>query len=305
MRQSNAEARADAALLMAQLLLCSCLWASGFILMKHIGADIPPVALAALRGVLAAGLLAAWFLVRRQSIIPHGREWRDWIVLGALQGAIPNTLTAYALLQITAALAGMIQASTPLMVAVLAHFLFAEERLTARRATGVLVGFAGIAILIGPAAVVTSSGSASGTLAMVATAISYAVGNLYVRSIPAAQPMRLALGQQIFSGLPTFALALAVSSPAVFAAAPAHAGSLLALGFLATALPIILFMHILRTAGPTRGSMTGYLVPFWTLLLGMSFLGETVGMREMIGGLVVLAGVAIVSRTGRHRSHQA
>jgi len=301
MLQSDAAARADVVPLMVQLLSCSFLWASGFLFIKLIGPDIPPLALAAARGVLGAACLAVWFLLRRQSIVPSGREWRDWLVLGLLQGAIPNTLTAYALLEITAALASLIQAAAPLMVAVLAHFLFADERLTGRRATGVLVGFAGMAVLVGPAAIGASPGSALGALAMVATAIGYAAGNLYVRSIPRAEPARLALGQQIFSGLPTLLLVLAMSGPAAFSAAPAHAATLAALGLFATALPIVLFMRLLRVAGPTRGSMNGYLVPFWTVLLGLGFLGETVGPREIVGGLVVLAGVAIVSTTGKRR----
>lgn len=287
--------------LLAQLLLCSLLLASAFLLMKLLGTAIAPVPLSAIRGIVGGALIGGWFLARRQSIVPRGREWRDWIVLGIVQGFIPNVFTAYALTQITAGLTSMIQASTPLMVAVLAHFLFADERLSLRRAGGVVVGFAGMAILLGPAAFAGGSGSSWGTWAMVATAASYAIGNLYVRSIPTAEPARLALGQQIFSGLPALVVVLVMTGPSAFAAAPEHAVSLAALGIFSTALPIVLYMHILRTAGPTRGSMVGYLIPLWTILLAMSFLDETVGLREIAGGLVVLAGVAIVSSTGHRR----
>ncbi len=287
--------------LLAQLFLCSLLLASAFLLMKLVGTDVAPVPLSAIRGIAGGSLIAVWFLARRQSIVPRGREWRDWLVLGIVQGFIPNVLTAYALTEITAGLTSMIQASTPLMVAVLAHLLFADERLTWKRGGGVLVGFAGMAILLGPAAVAGGSGSTWGTWAMVATAASYAIGNLYVRSIPAAEPARLAFGQQLFSGLPALAAVLVTTGPSGFAGAPAHAASLAALGLFGTALPIVLYMHILRTAGPTRGSMVGYLIPLWTILLAMGFFDEMVGAREIAGGLVVLAGVAIVSSTGHRR----
>jgi drug/metabolite transporter (DMT)-like permease len=74
---------------------------------------------------------------------------------------------------------------------------------------------------------------------------------------------------------------------------------LAALGVLATAIPILLFMRLIRGAGPTRAAMVGYLMPVWTALLAIPFLGERVGAREILGGLVVLAGVALVSLGGR------
>src|SRR5690606_8091460 len=185
------------ALLVGELLLCSFLWGSSFLLMKVTGADIPPVALAALRGVMGAGLLGLWLLARGRPILPRGREWRDWIVLGVFQGVIPNPLTIYALGEITAGLTSMIQASSPLMVTLLAHMLFAEERLAWRRGLGVLIGFAGMALRVGPSAFGGGSASLPGCVAMLGAAASYAGGSLYVRSIPKAEPVRLALGQQV------------------------------------------------------------------------------------------------------------
>jgi len=296
---SPLSSRTDIALIFGQMLLCSFFWASAFLLMKLIGTDISPWALTALRGVMGGGLLALWVMARRQNVLPRGREWRDWLVLGILQGIIPNTLTAFALTRISAGLTSMIQASTPLIVAVLAHLLFAEERLRWQRAGGVLVGFAGMAILLGPDAFLGDGAAASGIWAMAATAVSYAIGNLYVRSIPQPQPLRLAMGQQAFSGLPTLAAVLLVSGPAAFVAVPGQALPLVALGLFATALPIVLYMTILRQAGPTLGSMNGYLVPIWTIGLAAIMLHEIVTGRQILGGAVVLAGLAIVSLTKR------
>jgi drug/metabolite transporter (DMT)-like permease len=163
------------------------------------------------------------------------------------------------------------------------------------------VGFIGMAILIGPAALPDSGISVTGVLAMVATALSYAVGNIYARAIRDADPARLALGQQICSAIPATTLALLVIGPGAFAAVPASLGPLLGLGVFATATPILLFMRLIRSAGPTRAAMVGYLMPVWTTILAILFLGEHVGLREVLGGAVVLAGVALVSFTGRLR----
>jgi drug/metabolite transporter (DMT)-like permease len=285
----------------ANLLACSMLWSTSFLFIKLSG-DVNPFVLAAMRGLVGASALVLWFATQAKSIRPDNGQWHHWVVLGALNGWIPNVLVAHALTQIGTAPAAMIQASGPLIVAVLSHLLFADERLTSRRFAGVLVGFAGMGILIGPAALPDSGIGAWGALTMVATALSYATANLYVRSIRHADPARLALGQQICSGIPATALALVVAGPSAFAAVPDSAASLLALGIVSTALPILLFMRLIRRAGPTRASMVGYLQPVWTAVLAVLFLNESIGLRELAGGAVVLTGVALVSLSGRLRA---
>lgn len=282
------------AFLISHLLGCSMLWASGYLFIKLIGA-VNPFTIAAVRGLLGAVTLALFFAVQGRTILPHGREWRDWLFLGTFNGWGPNVLTAYALTQITAASAAMISASSPLIVVLLAHVMFADERLTARRVVGVLVGFVGMGLLIGPAAFPDSGVSAAGALAMLATAASYAVGSVYARTVKDAEPARLALGQQVFSAIPATMLAVVLVGRAAFDAVPDHLGPLVALGVLGTAFPIRLFMRLIRGAGATRAAVVAYLVPVWATVLAILFLGEQVGLREVLGAVVVLAGVAVVS----------
>jgi drug/metabolite transporter (DMT)-like permease len=291
----------SAGVVVSRLLICSILWSSGFLFIKLSG-TLNPFAIAAMRGLVGAVALMSFFLVQGRSIRPRGREWRDWLILGTFNGWGPNVLVSYALTQIGTAPASMIQASGPLIVAVLSHVLFADERLTLRRMGGVLVGFVGMAMLIGPAAFPDSGVSPTGALAMAATAVSYASANLYVRTIGNADPTRLALGQQVCSAVPAIVLALTFIGPAAFAPVPDKLGPLLGLGVVATAMPILIFMRLIRDAGPTRASMVGYLMPVWTAALAVLFLDETLGLRERLGGAVVLVGVALVSVTGRLRS---
>jgi len=281
--------------LVPQMLLCSFLWAGAFLLLKLAGTSLSPVALTAVRGLMGAALLAAWIAFQGQPILPQGREWRDWIALGVLQGIIPNTLTAFALTQISAGLTSMIQATTPLIVAVLAQAFFADERLSRRRGLGLALGFAGMALLIGPSAFGGASVGAAGVAAVVAVAVSYALGNLYVKGIPSPQPIRLAYGQQLFSGVPAFVLVTAFTGPSAFAGVVDSALTLAVLGVFGTALPIVLYMRILRVAGPTVGSMNGYFLPPWTILLGFLLLGEALSLREILATVIVFAGIMVVS----------
>jgi drug/metabolite transporter (DMT)-like permease len=288
------------AFVVSHTLGCSVLWASSFLFMK-LSAAMGPFALASCRGLIAAAAIAVFFVLQGQSLLPRGAEWRHWLVLGTLNGWGPNVLVAYALTQIATGTAAMIQAASPLVVAVIAHLMFAEERLSPIRLAGVFVGFVGMAILIGPAALPDSGVSPFGALAMVAVAVSYALGNVYARSARDTSPARLGFGQQVCSGFAATLLTLAVVGPGAYEPLPETALPLIALGIMATAIPIILFMRLIRYAGPTRASMVGYLMPVWTAILAILFLGESIGLRELLGGAVVLAGVAMVSLTGKLR----
>ena len=145
------------------MLICSIAWSSGFLFMKLAGSASPWV-LAASRATIATVALSLWFLARGRSPVMRRRELAPWLVLGTLNGWMPNVLTAYALTQIPAGLSSMIQASGPLMVAVMSHFAFADERLTTRRAGGVLLGFVGMTVLIGPSALQGTNGGLLGVL---------------------------------------------------------------------------------------------------------------------------------------------
>ncbi len=280
------------------MLACSMLWSSGFLFMK-LAATASPWLVSASRASIAAVAIAAWLLLRGQSPVPTREERVPWLVLGMLNGWLPNVLTAYAVAQITAALASMIQASGPIMVAIIAHFAFAEERLTARRALGVGIGFAGMAVLIGPGALAGSDGGALGIGAMVLVSLCYALGNVYARNLKHMQPARLALGQQTVSAVVSIILTGLFVGAAAGPQLTDNLTTLLALGLIGTAIPITVFMSLIQRAGPTRAAMIGYLLPVWATLLAILFLGETVGLREVLGAAVILAGVWVVTTAPR------
>jgi drug/metabolite transporter (DMT)-like permease len=283
--------RADYA---ARLLACSLLWASGFLFMKLAG-TVHPLVIAASRAVVASGLLALWFLAQGRSPLPTREELVPWAVLGTVNGWVPNILTAYALVHIASSLSAMIQAATPLVVAVMAHLAFADERLTLRRLGGVLLGFSGMAVLIGPTALAGAQSGAIGIACMACVSLCYAGGTLYARKFRDMESTRLALGQQTVSALAAVAIVVVGfgrTATAEIAAAPLP---LIALGAIGTALPITIFMSLIRTVGPTRTSMIGYLMPVWATLLAVIFLGEHVGPREIAGAAIILTGVWVVS----------
>jgi drug/metabolite transporter (DMT)-like permease len=298
---SGAVPRADPGrtFVLGHLLGCSLFWGSSFLFIKLTDGQLSPFALAACRGLIGAVTLALWIsFVMGQKPWPARAEMRDWLVLGTSNGWMPNVLVAYALTQLDSGPAAMIQASGPLVTAGIAHFAFADERLTRNRIWGIITGFIGVALIIGPSALDGRAPPAA-VLAMFGVSMGYAFGNLYTRTIPVADPARLALGQQVVSGIVATILALAFIGTGAFTAVGHNFWPLLALGILATALPMALFMRLIRAAGPTRAALTGYLVPAVAVLLGVLVLGEKLDPLQVLGGVTVLAGIGLVTSSAR------
>lgn len=270
---------------------CSCLWASGFLFMRLLTGHVTPEAMSGARALIAAVLLSALFLYRGERILPYPKEWKIFLIIGSLNGWLPNILTAFALTQISTASSAMIQASGPLIVAILAHFMFADERLTRVRLLGVTLGFIGMGLLIGPDALTPGTSGQAGFLAMSTVAVCYAIGNLYTRHVRSVPPLRMALGQQLVSSAVAMPLAYSFGGGEAFTALFDNWIYVLALGSMATAVPISLFMVLIGKAGPTRAAMVGYLMPIFATTFSILFVGESVGLRELAGGGVILCGI--------------
>ncbi len=285
---------ASRSFVLTHLIACSLFWGSSFLLIKLVGDDVSPWVIAACRGLIGAATLMLWIVAMGQVPLPRRDEIKDWLILGTTNGWLPNVLVAFALTRLDSGPAAMIQATGPLVTAIIAHLAFAEERLDAQRLGGIVLGFLGVGLIIGPDAL-KGGGTLMGILAMCGVALGYAAGNLYTRTICKADAARLALGQQFVSGLTASLLALALVGPAAFAPVPANAWPLLALGVVATALPMAIFMRLITRAGPTRAALTGYLVPTVAVSLGIVALGERLSLMQGLGALAVLAGLALAS----------
>jgi drug/metabolite transporter (DMT)-like permease len=256
-----------------------------------------PFALAALRGGFAALGVFAFLLVTRQLV---GKlQLRHWLVLGATNGWIPNLLTAVAMSRIESAPAALIHAATPLLIAILSVPLLREERPGGRGVAGLLVGFAGIALILGPAA---ASGQATfiGGVLILLSGVSYALGTIYARRVRPGAPAQLALGQQLVSGGVAALLSIPLAPSGAFDLAPWLIGVAAILGLFASALPLTMFLGLLARARVNDAALVGYLQPPFAAAAGAAMLGEVPSALVITGGAIVLAGVWLA--TSRPRS---
>ena len=282
--------------LAATLGLIALLWGGSFVVMKTLTEVFHPFTLATLRGGVAAGALALYFVATGRSLRPRGDDLRAARVMGTLHGWIPNALVAFAVTGLGAGLAAMLQSSAPLATALIAHAVLPHERIAGRQWLGVGVGFLGVATLIGPETLGGSRASLLPVLAMGGVALSYSVGNVWARGVTGVPAERMALGQQGFGALCAAVLALIFDPWSGWAQAGAHWPALIALGALGSALPFTLFVGLIQRAGTVKATMTGYLAPLVAATLATLTLGETLAPRQIVGGLVILAGVWMTTR---------
>jgi drug/metabolite transporter (DMT)-like permease len=285
------------------LIVISGAWGSSFVFVKLITESMHPFAFAASRGFIAMSALLAWLALQSRAPTCHcpslpspWKNIRHVVVLGTTNGWLANVLTAAAVSRVDSAVVAMLQASVPLMVAVLAHFLFVEEPFRPRQFIGIVTGLTGILLIVGPVAVFGGRGSLLGIVAMLLTALSYACGTVYGRLIAPTNPAALACGQQACGAIIAALISL-LFEPRAGWNQPAAVWLLLAIvGVICSALPTALYLRLLARAPSVPAALVAYLQPVWAALLGWAILGEQIRAVAWLGTGVVLVGIVIITR---------
>lgn len=288
----------------AMLLLLSVLWGGSFFFTKLALPALPPLALIFCRVVLAA--FALHIVLRMRAIrFPLTRAaLGSFVVMGLLNNAVPFTLLAWGQVHIASGLAAVLNAFTPISTVIIAHVLTDTDRATPTKLAGVVIGLAGVAVMIGPAALDGIAGNVTAQLACLAATVSYALAGIYGRRFRSQPALVTAAGQLTGSSLIMAAvIALLMATGGVSPLALARdmtwsAGlAVLALALICTAFAYILYFRILAQAGPTNVVLVTFLVPVSAIVLGAIFLDEMLLPRHWIGvGLIAVALAAIDGR---------
>jgi drug/metabolite transporter (DMT)-like permease len=296
----------------------SVVWGGSFFFFKILVGELPVLTIVMVRVAAAAILLLAIVYVTGKSM-PSSREvWVAFAVMGVFNNIVPFGLIIWGESQIQSGLASILNATSPLFSVVLAHFLTREERITPNRIAGVLIGLAGLAVLIGPKALGGLNLTSLAQLAVIAAAISYAWVAIYARrfKVLGISPLVTATGQLVASAIVVTPLALWIDHPWTLAHAPSAAAWLAMAGLviLSTVLAYIVYFRILASAGATNALLVTFLVPVSALLLGSAFLKERFALTDFVGLLLIGCGLAAIdgrilraakqrfAQGGRHRT---
>jgi drug/metabolite transporter (DMT)-like permease len=286
------------------LVALALVWGFSFLLIKVGLHDMSPTVLMLIRAASGFAALAVFMLVTRRPLL--GDAWKrriiPYAVLAITSGVIPWTLIALGEQSISSGLASILNATTPLWAAVLVTWLIPRDRPSALNYVGVLIGLAGVVILVLPDVTAKGFGaSVAGAVVVLLASISYAISALYQRmKLRGFSVYEVSVGQLGLTAL----LAIPVAAPALpswHLALPSTA-AVIALGVGGSGLAYLLYYYINNSLGPVRATGVTILVPMTAVLWGVVLLGETLSLPIVIGMVVILAGIVLTNvnrRTSR------
>lgn len=279
----------------AQLMLLALIWGGSFFSIALALREMGPLTAVLHRVFWAAALLWLIAWLRGESFPRRGAAWRALAVMGLLNNAIPFSLMAWGQLHIETGLVAIFNASTAIFGALVAALLLADERLTARRALGVGLGFAGVIAIIGADALGGLDLRSAAQGAVTLGALSYALASVWAkRTLGGLSPTVAAAGMLTAS--------TTIMAPLAFAAEGAPGLSLSVTGWAAvawfaaagTAGAYLLYFRILRIAGAANLMLVTLMIPPVSVALGAAYLGERLGGAALAGFALLALGLAVI-----------
>ncbi len=286
---------------LALLLLLATLWGASYSFIKIGVATIPPVTLIAARTLLAGAILLAvarW----RGAALPRDRAaWRDFAVQAALNSVIPFTLIAWATQTTDAALAAILNSTTPIFAFLITALITRHEPAGPRRLAGVALGMIGVALVIGPQALGGLGRELWAQLAIVAATLAYAAAAIFGRRFAAMSPILPAAGSMLCGAAALVPVSLALDRPWTLAPSPASLLALLGLSVASTALAFVIYFRLVRTLGSLGVTAQAYLRAPIGVALAAAILGERLAPTAWAGLVCVVAGVMAMTWPERPR----
>ena len=276
------------------LLILSVLWGGSFFLIEIAGNDYPPFTIVFGRVGIAAIVMTVWVYRNHERMPTSFRIWYKFIILGAVRSFIPFCLIVWAETQISSNLASILNATTPIFTMILAHLFTKDERITSTRAVGVLIGFGGVIIIIGPDAIQGLSLKGLGQIAILGAAFSYGSSHVYGRRFSNMPVSVVAAGMLIGATLLSLPPALIIEKPWTLNPGFISSIAVIGLALFSTALGFLIYYRILKVSGANNASMVTFFIPVWAIFLGVSVLDEQIRWNSIAGLTLILLGLSII-----------
>jgi drug/metabolite transporter (DMT)-like permease len=276
------------------LVFLSVLWGATFFFIAIANPEVPPFTLVLARVAIAALILVPLVYLLGYRLPGNFAGWQPFVAQAIINNVVPFTLMVYGQQRIASGLAAVLNAATPLFTLLVAR-IFAGERLTASKVIGVLFGVAGVAVLIGPAALSSNASSVVGMLCILGGTLSYAFSALWMRRLRQIPPLVSSAAQLTCATILLVPIAGMVDR---FWLLPVPGASvllaILALAVFSTALAYIVFFRISATAGPGNVMLVTLLIPVTATVLGVAILNEAVSSNQIAGGLIIASGLVVI-----------
>lgn len=269
----------------------AALWGASFLFMR-IGAPVlGPLVLIFLRVSIASAVLLLYMILRHQrpKIL---QKWKQYLLLGLLNAAIPFSLISTAELHLSASLAAILNATTPLFTALTAR-IWMKDVLSVKKVAGLFLGVIGVAVIVGGNPEHGDNRLLLWASFSLLAAVSYAFAGVYsAKTLQGEKPMDMAFGQQLAASVIMIPFAGATIPHVI--PSPIVIGAVLGLAVFCTALAYLLFFALIRNIGPVKTLSVTFLVPVFGIIWGWIFLGEKISLNTILGLVIILLSVAFV-----------
>lgn len=278
-------------------MLLGLIWGSAFLLIDVAVDEVEPLTMVAGRLILAGVMLTTIALAAGKGLPPRSM-WGLLVAMAILNNAVPFTLITWAQQHITSSLAATLNATMPLFTFVIAAAI-RTERATPERMFGLIVGFAGAAVVIGPDLTDLTSSNTLGDLAVIGGALGYAASAILARERASGDPWVLSSGQMVVGACIMTPIALifdgAPDTDVSAKAALAWAG----LGVFSSGFAYIVYFTLIQRVSATNVALVSYLIPVVATVLGVLVLDEPLGVNLFVGMALIIVGMMAVNGTLR------
>ncbi len=277
----------------ATLVLLALIWGSSFTFIKVALGAFGPATIAAGRITLAAIILVSLALLRKETFPKEKSVWMHLFALAILGNAAPFFLIGWGEHVVDSGLTSVLMSVVPLTVPIMAHFATDDEKLTPYMVIGVIIGFSGLLVLVGPSVLSGLGKDLISQGAIVLAALCYGAASLVARRLSHVPFMVVAAGSMVIAATLMLPVSLIVEQPWTFTPEPVHWGAIIYLGIFPTALANILLLQVINKSGVSFLALNNYLVPVFGVAIAALTLGEQVP-AEMLSALgIIFVGIFV------------
>jgi len=276
-------------------LLLGAIWSSSFMWIKIAVQEVGPITLVAFRVLFGLLFGVVVILIQRVELPRTLKAWTPLLVIGLTNIAIPFFLISWGELHIDSAVASILDATVPLFTILIAHFMLQDDKITLPKATGLIIGFAGIVVLMSKD-IGASSNSLLGQGAVILASIFYAISAIYIRKVTVDTPGILrSAGPLVSASIVMWLGTLVFESPVHIPQLGITWVALLFMGVLGSGLAFMMAFYLIHEIGPTRLTMVTYLFPLGGVILGVTFLHEQLTWQVLTGAAIIISSLVIAN----------
>jgi len=283
-------------------ILLGAIWSSSFMWIKIAVQEVGPITLVAFRVLFGLLFGLAVILIQRPLLPRDLKSWMPVLILGISNVAIPFFLISWGEKSIDSAVASILDATVPLFTILAAHYLLRDDKMTVPKVAGLLIGFAGVVVLMSKD-IGASTSSVLGQLAVVLASVFYAGSSIYARKTTEDAPSIMRSAGPLISSTAVMWLAtVLVEQPVKIPQLPITWIALVWLGVLGSGLAFVMAYYLIHEIGPTRTTMVTYLFPLGGVLLGVLFLHEQLSWQLLAGGALIVGSLVVANMQSKSTS---